>query len=161
MRTHTATYSPLLVLLPQAPHYQLLPDPWDRDVGYSPSEGELADPRLLITGRDTEAGTEPGLFDRGSWQETLGKWATTVIAGRAKLGGYPIGIIAVETRTQVFGGRGSVRRVCRTQYPNTPVIVVNVLHSLWISAGEDPTGRPGGPDVNGHRPVTSRQCLVP
>lgn len=31
--------------------------------------------------------------------ETLGNWAQTVITGRARLGGIPCGVIAVETRT--------------------------------------------------------------
>eukprot|EP00667_Euglena_gracilis_P000097 EG_transcript_97 len=83
------------------PHFQLVPDPWDRDVLYSPTLGEVADPRFLITGlRAADGRLVPGLFDADSWQETLSKWATTVVAGRAKLGGLPVGIIAVETRTQ-------------------------------------------------------------
>lgn len=88
---------------PQGPHFQLVPDPWDRDVLYSPTLGEVADPRFLITGlRAADGRLVPGLFDADSWQETLSKWATTVVAGRAKLGGLPVGIIAVETRTQVW-----------------------------------------------------------
>ncbi|CAD2213485.1 acetyl-CoA carboxylase [Angomonas deanei] len=39
-----------------------------------------------------------GLFDRGSWTETLEGWAKTVVAGRATLGGIPCGVILVETR---------------------------------------------------------------
>ena len=31
--------------------------------------------------------------------ETLGGWGKTVITGRARLGGIPIGVIAVETQT--------------------------------------------------------------
>jgi acetyl-CoA carboxylase / biotin carboxylase 1 len=40
-----------------------------------------------------------GVFDRGSFMETLAGWARTVVCGRARLGGIPVGVIAVETRT--------------------------------------------------------------
>lgn len=40
-----------------------------------------------------------GLFDKGSWTEAHSGWAKTVITGRARLGGFPIGVIAVETQT--------------------------------------------------------------
>ena len=40
-----------------------------------------------------------GLFDRNSFMETLSGWAKTVCCGRATLGGIPVGVIAVETRT--------------------------------------------------------------
>lgn len=40
-----------------------------------------------------------GFFDRGSFMETLDNWAQTVVTGRARLGGIPCGVIAVETRT--------------------------------------------------------------
>ncbi|KAG0148460.1 hypothetical protein CROQUDRAFT_105706 [Cronartium quercuum f. sp. fusiforme G11] len=40
-----------------------------------------------------------GFFDKGSFQETLSGWAQTVVVGRARLGGIPMGCIAVETRT--------------------------------------------------------------
>jgi len=40
-----------------------------------------------------------GFFDRDSFEETLSGWAKTVIVGRARLGGIPVGVIAVETRT--------------------------------------------------------------
>lgn len=39
-----------------------------------------------------------GLFDRGSFTETMGGWAQGVVTGRARLGGIPMGVIAVETR---------------------------------------------------------------
>ncbi len=39
-----------------------------------------------------------GLFDRDSWTEYLNTWATSVVIGRARLGGIPCGIIATETR---------------------------------------------------------------
>lgn len=40
-----------------------------------------------------------GLFDKGSWTEAHSGWAKTVVTGRARLGGFPIGVIAVETQT--------------------------------------------------------------
>lgn len=40
----------------------------------------------------------PGFFDAGSFFETLSGWANTVVVGRARLGGIPVGVIAVETR---------------------------------------------------------------
>jgi len=70
---------------------------------------------------------QSGFFDRGSFMELLGGWARTVgkaisyspacvmcinalhcmtcdvchvtVVGRARLGGYPMGVIAVETRS--------------------------------------------------------------
>ena len=42
---------------------------------------------------------ESGFFDQGSFIETLANWATTVVTGRARLGGIPCGVIAVETRS--------------------------------------------------------------
>lgn len=40
-----------------------------------------------------------GFFDRDSFVETLSGWARTVVVGRARLGGIPMGVVAVETRT--------------------------------------------------------------
>ena len=42
---------------------------------------------------------QSGFFDRGSWEEIMQPWAQTVVAGRARLGGVPVGVVAVETRT--------------------------------------------------------------
>lgn len=41
---------------------------------------------------------EAGFFDHGTWEEIMRPWAQTVIVGRARLGGIPMGVIAVETR---------------------------------------------------------------
>ena len=79
----------------------LLPtsDSIDRDVEFTPSR-VLYDPRWLIAGREGDGGNwESGFFDRGSWQEVLANWAQTVVCGRARLGGIPVGVVAVETRT--------------------------------------------------------------
>ncbi len=57
------------------------------------------DPRLLIKGEESDDGSwRGGLFDRGSFTELLSGWAMTVVTGRARLGGQPVGILAVETR---------------------------------------------------------------
>ena len=75
-------------------------DPWDREIGYRPPKGPY-DPRWFIAGKTDETTSEwqPGFFDKGSFQETLSGWAQTVVVGRARLGGIPIGVISVETRT--------------------------------------------------------------
>ncbi|KAI5794170.1 acetyl-CoA carboxylase-like protein [Pyronema domesticum] len=74
-------------------------DGWDRDVTFVPPNKETYDCRWLIAGKETENGFESGLFDKGSFQETLSGWARTVVVGRARLAGIPIGVIAVETRS--------------------------------------------------------------
>jgi len=42
---------------------------------------------------------QSGMFDRGSWVESHPGWARTVVTGRARLGGHPVGVIAVETQS--------------------------------------------------------------
>lgn len=37
-----------------------------------------------------------GFFDKGSFVETMGEWGKTVVTGRARIGGIPIGVVAVE-----------------------------------------------------------------
>ncbi|ORX86109.1 acetyl-CoA carboxylase [Anaeromyces robustus] len=49
-----------------------------------------------LTPRNT--GWISGLFDRDSFVESMGGWAQGVVTGRARLGGIPLGVIAVETR---------------------------------------------------------------
>ena len=73
-------------------------DKWDRDVEYTPTRNEPYDVRWLIAGRETDNGFEHGLFDKGSFMETLSGWARGVVVGRARLGGIPFGVIGVETR---------------------------------------------------------------
>lgn len=74
-------------------------DSWDRDVIYTPVQKEVYDVRWMIGGKQENDTFLPGLFDKDSFQETLGGWARTVVVGRARLGGIPIGVIAVETRS--------------------------------------------------------------
>jgi acetyl-CoA carboxylase/biotin carboxylase 1 len=74
-------------------------DDWDRDVTYYPPGKSAYDVRHLIAGKEDADGFQSGLFDRGSFEESLGGWAKTVVVGRARLGGIPIGVIGVETRS--------------------------------------------------------------
>ncbi|GIM14329.1 hypothetical protein Vretimale_17214, partial [Volvox reticuliferus] len=104
-------------------------DPINRLIGYCPRPGEKLDPRAAIAGRESPAATattdtaasscldssaasvsayagsptgwQSGLFDRGSWLESQAGWARTVVAGRARLGGLAVGVIAVETQTVI------------------------------------------------------------
>lgn len=75
-------------------------DGWDRDIDFKPAVNESYDARWLIAGRETDDdGFEYGMFDKGSFQETLSGWAQGVIVGRARLGGIPMGVVAVNTQT--------------------------------------------------------------
>ena len=68
-------------------------EPVDRDVVYRPTPTPY-DPRLMLSGRKDE----PGFFDEGSFKEYLAGWGKSVVVGRGRLGGIPMGAIAVETR---------------------------------------------------------------
>ncbi|KAJ4731697.1 Acetyl-CoA carboxylase [Rhynchospora pubera] len=73
-------------------------DPPERPVAYFPETS--CDPRAAIAGiNDGQGNWLGGIFDKGSFIETHEGWAKTVVTGRAKLGGIPVGIIAVETQT--------------------------------------------------------------
>ncbi|KAK3859492.1 hypothetical protein Pcinc_034403 [Petrolisthes cinctipes] len=79
-------------------------DSIDREVTFLPGRASY-DPRWLITGRASPANGsewETGFFDKDSFQEILEPWAQTVVCGRARLGGIPVGVICVETRTVEF-----------------------------------------------------------
>lgn len=94
----------------------------DRLVEYYPPQNEPYDPRFLINGKrletngngvngnssssSTSSSTSTtstkwisGILDKDSFIEYMAGWAKTVVCGRGRLGGIPIGIIAVETRT--------------------------------------------------------------
>uniref|UniRef100_A0A8C9UAR0 acetyl-CoA carboxylase n=1 Tax=Serinus canaria TaxID=9135 RepID=A0A8C9UAR0_SERCA len=76
-------------------------DPVEREIGFVPSKVPY-DPRWMLAGRPhpTLKGTwQSGFFDQGSFMEIMKPWAQTVVVGRARLGGLPVGVIAVETRT--------------------------------------------------------------
>jgi len=68
-------------------------DPVDRDVVFRPTPTPY-DPRLMLSGTSDE----PGFFDEGSYKEYLAGWGKSVVVGRGRLGGIPMGAIAVETR---------------------------------------------------------------
>ncbi|KAL9876922.1 acetyl-CoA carboxylase isoform 1-T1 [Glossina fuscipes fuscipes] len=73
----------------------------DRPVDFIPTKSPY-DPRWMLGGRINPANSnewENGFFDRNSWSEIMAPWAKTVVTGRARLGGIPCGVIAVETRT--------------------------------------------------------------
>jgi len=73
-------------------------DPVDREVTFTPSKTPY-DPRHMLAGQTLPDGTRlTGFFDDGSFQEYLAGWGRSVVIGRAKLGGIPMGVIAVETR---------------------------------------------------------------
>jgi len=75
-------------------------DPVARLVDFIPSKTPY-NPRHMLAGcvdPDTKE-WQTGLFDKDSWTETLAGWGKTVVVGRARLGGHPCGIIAVETRS--------------------------------------------------------------
>jgi acetyl-CoA carboxylase/biotin carboxylase 1 len=68
-------------------------DPVDRPVAWRPTPTPY-DPRLMLSG----TADVPGFFDKGSWKEYLSGWGKSVVIGRGRLGGIPMGAIAVETR---------------------------------------------------------------
>merc|ERR1712127_145701 len=68
-------------------------DPVNRAVEWKPTPTPY-DPRLMLAG--TEDAT--GFFDKGSYKEYLDGWGKSVVVGRGRLGGIPMGSISVETR---------------------------------------------------------------
>ncbi|KAJ3415849.1 acetyl-coenzyme-A carboxylase [Chytridiales sp. JEL 0842] len=74
-------------------------DSVDRLITASIPKSGAYDPRQLLAGfKDEQGQWLSGFFDHGSFKETLGGWAQGVVVGRARLGGIPMGVIAVETR---------------------------------------------------------------
>jgi len=74
-------------------------DPVDREVEFTPAG--LYDPRHMFSGvQHADGEWQSGFFDRNSFTETLADWGKTVVCGRARLAGIPIGVIGVETRMQ-------------------------------------------------------------
>ncbi|XP_056276127.1 acetyl-CoA carboxylase isoform X3 [Pseudoliparis swirei] len=82
----------------------LTTDPVEREIEYTPTKAPY-NPRWMLAGRPhpTVRGSwQSGFFDLGSFMEIMESWAQTVVVGRARLGGIPLGVIAVETRTVEF-----------------------------------------------------------
>lgn len=75
-------------------------DPVDRAVQFAPQKGLTYDPRLLFNGVNLGGNNwQSGFFDRNSFVEALSGWAKTVVVGRGRLGGIPLGVIVTENRT--------------------------------------------------------------
>merc|ERR1719272_123890 len=73
-------------------------DPVDRPIGFVPTTAPY-DPRHMLAGTTAADGSwQSGFFDQGSFTEYLADWGKSVVMGRAKLGGVPMGVVAVETR---------------------------------------------------------------
>lgn len=68
-------------------------DPVDRKVEFRPTPTPY-DPREMMGGNQDLA----GFFDKGTFKEYLAGWGKSVVIGRGRLGGIPMGAIAVETR---------------------------------------------------------------
>lgn len=72
----------------------------ERPIDFSPTPGTPYDPRFLLSGCEDDNGNWlNGFFDKGSFKETLAGWAKTVVVGRARLGGIPMGVVITENRT--------------------------------------------------------------
>lgn len=83
---------------PPLPNSATLIDSPDRPVDFVPTKTPY-DPRHMLGGKTLSDGTYvSGFFDKGSFKEYLGGWGKSVVAGRARLGGINVGVIAVETR---------------------------------------------------------------
>merc|ERR1711988_1912898 len=73
-------------------------DPVNRQIDFVPTKTPY-DPRHMLAGIVNPDGTyTSGFFDRDSFTESMAGWGKSVVTGRAKLGGIPMGVIAVETR---------------------------------------------------------------
>ncbi|XP_067862154.1 acetyl-CoA carboxylase isoform X2 [Heptranchias perlo] len=73
----------------------------EREIDFVPTKAPY-DPRWMLAGRPhptIKGAWQSGFFDHGSFNEIMKAWAQTVVVGRARLGGIPVGVIAVETRT--------------------------------------------------------------
>lgn len=75
-------------------------DEIEREIDFCPLPGTPYDPRRLLAGGEDDNGSwVSGFFDRGSFTEALAGWAKTVVVGRARLGGIPMGVVITENRT--------------------------------------------------------------
>lgn len=63
----------------------------------------MALPSPIHTGAKVNGQWQSGFFDKGTFLETMGEWGKTVVTGRAKLGGIPLGVVAVEVSPLVSG----------------------------------------------------------
>ncbi|KAF8822729.1 acetyl-CoA carboxylase ACC1, partial [Cardiosporidium cionae] len=101
-------------------------DPINRSVFYKPSRA-TDDPRFILTGCiDTKGQWLGGIFDRGTFREVLADWAKSVICGRARLGGIPVGVINVETRVT------QAKQPADPAMPNTSEITFPRAGQVWF-----------------------------
>ncbi|KAG8455711.1 hypothetical protein GDO86_001775 [Hymenochirus boettgeri] len=73
-------------------------DPIDRQIEFIPSKAPY-DPRWMLAGRPhptIKGAWQSGFFDHGSFREIMQRWAQTVVVGRARLGGIPVGVIVLR-----------------------------------------------------------------
>uniref|UniRef100_A0A0N5B7M0 Acetyl-CoA carboxylase n=1 Tax=Strongyloides papillosus TaxID=174720 RepID=A0A0N5B7M0_STREA len=75
------------------PRSLLHPDNKERMVGFRATKAPYDTRKLLDNSIDF------GIFDTNSFDEIMAGWAKTIIAGRARLCGLQVGVVAVETRT--------------------------------------------------------------
>ena len=68
-----------------------------RSIDYSPCAGRQFDVREAAVGCMHSGEWLGGMFDRGSWREYQRGWARTVVTGRARLEGLPVGVLGVES----------------------------------------------------------------
>ncbi|WRT69229.1 uncharacterized protein IL334_006213 [Kwoniella shivajii] len=77
-------------------------DSWDRSVDWKPTKAAY-DPRNFLAGcyEDVDGVNtwKSGILDNGSFFETMGGWAQTIVTGRGRLNGIPVSVIAAETRS--------------------------------------------------------------
>eukprot|EP00445_Apocalathium_hangoei_P043602 CAMPEP_0203975960 /NCGR_PEP_ID=MMETSP0359-20131031/100874_1 /ASSEMBLY_ACC=CAM_ASM_000338 /TAXON_ID=268821 /ORGANISM="Scrippsiella Hangoei, Strain SHTV-5" /LENGTH=2073 /DNA_ID=CAMNT_0050914163 /DNA_START=62 /DNA_END=6283 /DNA_ORIENTATION=+ len=73
-------------------------DPVSRKVQFRPTKAAY-DPRHMLGGVKVDGSWQGGWCDEGSFHEYMGGWGKTVVVGRGRCGGLPVGIIAVETRS--------------------------------------------------------------
>merc|ERR1719326_1685726 len=81
-----------------APPLLAASDPVSREVAFMPTKTPY-DPRHMLAGARVDGEWQPGFCDEGTFKEYMDGWGKTVVVGRGRVGGLPVGIIAVETRS--------------------------------------------------------------
>jgi acetyl-CoA carboxylase carboxyltransferase component len=81
-------------------------DPVAREVACVPTIDVPCDIRSMLAGELIENPTDStkkiwkgGLLDKDTFFETLGGWAKNIVVARGRLGGIPMGVLAVDTKT--------------------------------------------------------------
>ena len=96
---HWLSFVPAKRFAPVPTLLSLYPDSPERRIDFKVTKAPY-DPRHMLAGTfDDQQQWQSGFFDRDSFIESMGGWARSVVTGRARLGGIPMGVIAVETRT--------------------------------------------------------------